>query len=55
MTPTPDPSLAPLMVAVTGVMHAILIPLFAGRLYGRIVPDWRLSWDGYFLIAAVVC
>jgi len=54
MTPPLDPALGPLMVIVTSVMHVILIPLFAARLYGRIVPDWRVSWDGYFLIAAVV-
>ena len=50
----PDPNLGPVMVLVTGVTHAILLPLFAGRLYVRLVPDCHLSWDGSFLIAAVV-
>ncbi|GAB1320021.1 hypothetical protein MFIFM68171_10231 [Madurella fahalii] len=49
-----DPALGSLMVIVTGVMHAISIPLVGGRIYDRVVPSWRLSWDGYFLIAAVV-
>jgi len=54
MAPSPDPNLGPVMVLVTSVTHAILLPLFAGRLYVRLFPDCRLSWDGYFLIAAVV-
>src|SRR5438105_8971798 len=54
MAAPPDPALGPLMIIVTSVIHGIALPLFAGRLYSRIVPNWRLSWDGYFLIAAVV-
>lgn len=54
MAPPPDPALGALMVVVTVFTHLVSFCFFAGRLYDRLVPTWRLSWDSYFLIAAVV-
>ena len=50
----PDPDLGRTMVIATAVMHLFSIPLYAGRMYGRIRPVWRVTWDGYFLTGAVV-
>lgn len=51
MEAPPDPSLGSL---ITTVLHILSLALFVGRMYDRIVPTRRISWDGYTLIAAVV-
>ncbi|KAK0719323.1 hypothetical protein B0H67DRAFT_448225, partial [Lasiosphaeris hirsuta] len=50
----PDPAFGSAMVVATAIMRAVSLPLFACRLYSRLLPRWRLSWDSYFLVAAVI-
>ena len=50
----PDAGLSPTLIIAISVMRLISIPLFLGRMYSRITPVWRVSWDGYFLTLAVV-
>ena len=50
----PDPDLGRTMVVITVLLHLISIPLYCGRMYGRLRPVLQLSWDSYFLTGAVV-
>ncbi|KAH7394672.1 hypothetical protein BKA66DRAFT_598817 [Pyrenochaeta sp. MPI-SDFR-AT-0127] len=51
--PGPNNSLAPPLIGITAMLHALSWSAFGARIYTRVKPVLRLGCDDYFITAAV--
>jgi hypothetical protein len=50
----PNDSIAPKLLLSVGIIIGIGLPIYAARMYSRIRPQYKLSWDDYAISIAQV-
>ncbi|PVH68435.1 hypothetical protein DL98DRAFT_381750, partial [Cadophora sp. DSE1049] len=55
LNPPPDDSISPKLLISIGIIIGTGFPIFVARIYSRVRPHYKLSWDDYSIILAQAC